>query len=157
MSYGNNITRSCELAFQAYARGIGYTLIQPENILAGLDDEDRVPTPRLVFVCQDAQLDGPQDDAVWDCRLEIQYVSNADKPGNGKQAHYNAAAELFSQFHVGRYALPDAINAAAAANNPPLPFQLQDIQLEGQSTTIEGRTWVSTLTVRAICCGCAVD
>ena len=37
-AYANNITRLCELGFQAYARSIGFGVIPSASILAGFDE-----------------------------------------------------------------------------------------------------------------------
>ena len=150
-TYANNITRLCELAFREYARGLGLTQLSSSSILAGFDDAD-VMTPRLVFNCDSAEPDGPADDATWACQLEVQCVSNADD--RTADQHHDFVSEVFSQMFIGRYeALPNVVNAAAAAANPVIPFQMFDILPAGQAKSIAERRWLSSQVFRVICCG----
>lgn len=150
-TYANNITRLCELAFRAYARGIGLTQLSSSSILAGFDDAD-IMTPRLVFNCDNAEPDGPADDATWACQLEVQCVSNADD--RTADQHHDFASEVFSQFMTGRYeTLPNAINAAAAAANPVVQFQVFDILPGSQAKTMQERRYLSSMVFKVICCG----
>lgn len=145
----NHITRLCELACQAYARDVAYSVIPNASILAHFDDEERMPTPRVVFNCESAELDGHADDAVWACTVEIQCVSNADD--RTKAAHHEFASEVFSQFMIGRYRLPDALTSAALAAG--INFFCQDVLPGGQTTIIQERKWLSSLVLRVICSG----
>lgn len=152
MPHANHIARLCELGCQAYARSVGYTVIDNAFILAGFDDEDRMPTPRVILNCDNAEPDGHADDAVWAVTLEIQAVSNCDDRTKGE--HHEFAGEIFSQFMVGRYALPDMITSAALAAG--INLFVQDILPASQLTVIQERKWVSSLVMRVICCGVGV-
>ena len=147
----NNITRLCELAAKAHAVTSGLTLIANNRIFAGFDDEDKMPAPRVVIACEYAEPDGPGDDATWACTLEIQCVSVCDD--TRAQAHHEFCSEVFSQFMTGRYSLPEAITAAAAAANPVVPFSCFDILPTNQASRIIERHWFSSMFFRVICCG----
>ncbi len=150
MSASNGyITRLCELAFQAYGRSVGLGVIPNASILAGFDDAD-IMTPRLIFNCDNAEPEGNWDEVVWNCQLEIQCVSNCDD--TTKEAHHDFAAEVFSQFMVGRYTLPDLVTAAALANNPPVQFFCQDVLCGSQIKTVSERRWISSLILKVSCC-----
>lgn len=149
MIFANHICRLCELGCQAYARSIAYSVIENAKILCGFDDEDTMPTPRVVLNCDNAEPDGHADDAVWAVTLEIQCVSNCDD--RSKAEHHEFAGEIFSQFMIGRYVVPDAItNAALAAG---VNLFVQDILPTGQLTVIQERKWISSLVMRVVCCG----
>jgi hypothetical protein len=149
-TYSNNICRLCELAAQAYGKRV-YEGIGQASVLAGFDDEDSIPTPRVVFNCDSAEPDGPADDAVWACQLEVQVVSNADD--KTKDEHHDLASEVFSQFFIGRENTCDAINVAAREGNPPVQFFCQDILPGNQAKTIQDRKWISSAFFRVICSG----
>lgn len=149
MPHANHICRLCELACQAYARSVAYSVIANDKILCGFDDEDSMPTPRVILNCDNAEPDGHADDAVWAVTLEVQVISNADDRTKGE--HHEFAGEIFSQFMVGRYRVPDLItNAALAAG---INFFCQDILPASQLTVIQERKWVSSLVFRVVCCG----
>lgn len=146
MSNGN-ITRLCELAFQAYARSVGFGVLSSASMLAGFDDAD-IMTPRLVFNCDSAEPEGNWDELVWNAQLEIQCVSNCDD--TSKERHHAFCNEVFSQFMVGRYTLPDLITAAATAAG--VEFFCQDILAGQQIKTISERRWISSLILKVSCC-----
>ncbi len=152
MSQSNGyITRLCELAFQAYARSIGFGVIPNASILAGFDDleqERKLMTPRLVFNCDTAEPEANFDELVWNAQLEIQCVSNCDD--TSKEEHHDFAAEVFSQFMVGRYTLPDLVTAAAAAAS--VSFFCQDVLYANQIKTVSERRWISSLILKVSCC-----
>lgn len=147
----NNITRLCELAFKEYARGIGMPLITTASIIAGFDDEEHMPTPRVVFACENAEPDGPADDFVWACVLEVQCVANCDD--RSSESQHNLAGQVFSQLALGRYQMPDLVNAAAAAGDAPIPFQCMDIMPTGQASVRRERKYYSSMFFRVICIG----
>ena len=149
-TYANNITRLCELAFQTYGKTV-YQAIGVQSVLAGFDDEEQVPTPRVVFNCDSAEPEGPQDDAVWACVLEVQVVSKCDD--RTKDEHHDLCSEVFSQFFVGRQNTCDFINLAARTASPPVQFFCQDILPGNQTKTIIDRAWVSSALFRVICSG----
>lgn len=149
MSFANHICRLCELGCQAYARSIGYSVIGNDFILAGFDDEETMPTPRVILNCDNAEPDGHADDAVWAVTLEIQCVSNCDDRTKGQ--HHEFSGEIFSQFMIGRYVVPDAITSAALAAG--INLFVQDILPASQLTVIQERKWISSLVMRVICCG----
>ena len=148
--YSNNITRLCELAFQAYAKQIGLANIPVSKIIAGFDDEN-VPGPRLVFNCDNAEPEGPFDDANWSCHLEIQCATNCDD--KSAVQHHAFSSEVFSQFFIGRYTIPDTITAAAASAVPYIPFICWDIMTGRQAKSIHERHWISSLELMVKCCG----
>lgn len=148
MSYANHICRLAELACQAYARSVGLA-IAPGSILCGFDDEDKMPTPRVVLNCDNAEPDGHADDAVWAVTLEIQCVSNCDD--RTKAGHHEFTGEIFSQFMAGRYRVPDMITSAALSSG--VNFFCQDIMPASQLTVIQERKWLSSLVVRVVCSG----
>lgn len=139
----------CELGCQAFARSIAYGVIANANILCGFDDEESMPTPRVILNCDNAEPDGHADDAVWAVTLEVQCVSNADD--RSKSEHHEFAGEVFSQFMTGRYRVPDAITSAALAAG--VNFFCQDILPGSQLTVIQERKWISSLVMRVICSG----
>lgn len=147
-TYAANITRLCELAFQAYGRS-AYTAVDSASVLAGFDDEEQVPTPRAVFNCDSAEPDGPADDFVFACQLEVQVVSQCDD--KTKDEHHDLASEVFSQFAIGRDNTCNEINAAALAAG--IQFFCQDILPAQQAKTIQDRKWISSAFYRVICSG----
>jgi len=149
-TFSNNICRLCELAFQAYGK-TQVENIAPASVLAGFDDEDQVPTPRVVYNCDSAEPDGPPDDAVWACQLEVQVVSNCDD--KTKDEHHDLCSEVFSRYFVGRENTCDAINVAAREANPAVRIFVQDILPGSQAKTIQDRKWVSSAFFRVICSG----
>lgn len=140
----NNITRTCELAAQAYLRTVGLSGLANASILAGFDDGVLV-TPRVVCVSNRAGMDGPADDAVWNCELEIHVVSNADS--RTQEQHHEMATEVFAQFFQGRTATAEALNTAT--DN----FGCQDILPTGQSKEVRDREWRSICVFSVKCCG----
>lgn len=108
-----------------------------------------MPTPRVILNCDNAEPDGHADDSVWAVTLEIQAISNADD--RTKAQHHEFAGEIFSQFMVGRYALPDMITSAALASG--INLFVQDILPASQLTVIQDRKWLSSLVMRVACCG----
>ena len=149
----SSICRLCELGFQAYARSVGFGVIPNASILAGFDDlehERKLMTPRLVFNCDTAEPEANWDDIVWSCQLEVQCVSNCDDTAKGD--HQDFCDEVFSQFKVGRYTLPELITTAAAANNPPVRFFCQDVLYLNEIKTVQERRWISSLILKVSCC-----
>ena len=153
----SSICRLCELGFQAYARSVGFGVIPNASILAGFDDlehERKLMTPRLVFNCDTAEPEANWDDIVWSCQLEVQCVSNCDDTAKGD--HQDFCDEVFSQFKVGRYTLPELITTAAAANNPPVRFFCQDVLYLNEIKTVQERRWISSLILKVSCCSIGV-
>jgi hypothetical protein len=146
MSNGN-ITSLCEMAFQAYGRSIGLGVIDLNSILAGFDDAE-VMTPRVVFNCDTADPEPNFDELVWACRLEIQCVSNCDD--RTKDEHYTFANQVFSQFMIGRYTLPDLVTSAALSVG--VGFFCQDVLIFQQTKAVQDRHWVSSLWFKVSCC-----
>ncbi len=124
--------------------------IAQSSILAGFDEAD-IMTPRLVFNCDSAEPDPPIDDGNWICQLEIQVVSSRDD--RTPDQHHDFASEVFSQFMVGRYTLPDLITTAAAGASPPIPFQVWDILPGSQAKMTQERKMHSSMILRVSCCG----
>ncbi len=144
MSYANNITRLCELAARQYLKSVGISSIIPQSILGGFDDDD-VPTPRVCCTCNQAEPDGPQDEGVWACSLEVKVVSNCDD--KTEDEHHQLAGEVFSTFMAGRTITADALSAAYP------DWDCADIYPTGQTKDIQERRWVSVLTLRVVCSG----
>ena len=92
--------------------------------------------------------EGNFDELVWNCQLEIQCVSNCDD--TTKEEHHSFVAEVFSQFAIGRYTLPDSVTAAAGAAG--VDFFCQDILAGSQIKTISERRWISSLILKVSCC-----
>jgi len=144
MAHANNITRLAELAVQAYLRSCELDGIDPESILAGMDD-GRVVIPRILCNSPEAQPDGHPDDAVWQCRVDIDVINACDT--STENAHHEMAGAVFSQLMAGRTATADAISAIAAG------FQCEDIFPIAQSKKVDDRKWVSTLSLNLKCIG----
>ncbi len=147
MSFANNITRLCEIAARDYLRSAGLTVVQSSSIVAGFDDDSagELPTPRIVCTCNQSEAEGPADDGVWACRLEVRAISNADDVT--EEDHHTFAGEVFSQFMIGRFATAAAITAALSN------FDCQDVWPLAQSKAIEERRWISTFEVKLVCAG----
>ena len=145
MSYANNITRLCEMAARDYLISVALSGIDPNSIFAGFDASENLPTPRLVCTCNAADTEGPEDDAVWACQLQIKAVSNADDVT--EDDHHEFAGEAFAAFMIGRLQTADAISAAATG------FNCQDVLPQSQSKSVEERRWESVFVLKLVCCG----
>lgn len=143
MSYANNITRLAELAARDYLRTC-ISGIASEFIYGGFDD-DQLATPRVVCTCNQADAEGPADEGVWACRMEIRAISNADD--RTEDEHHVFAGEIFSQFMVGRTSTADRITAALS------DFDCQDVLAIGQRKSLEERRWISILEIKMVCAG----
>jgi hypothetical protein len=149
MSYFNNVTRLCELAFRAYARSIGLGNIPYASIIAGFDDTD-IMIPRLIFNADTAEPEGPGDEGNWTIRLEVQVVTSRDDDKVPRR-HHDRAGEVFSQFMAGRYTVPDLINAAAAAEG--INFICWDIMPGQQAKDGKDRHLFSSMLFNVVGCG----
>lgn len=145
MGYANNITRLCEVAFQAYARSIGLARTPSASIFAGFDEETIV-CPRIVFNCDSAEPDGNPDDGNWACQLEVQCTSSRDDTSPNK--HHTFASEVFSQLMVGRYTVPTLVTTAAG--NAGIPFTVDDILPVQQAKATKDREAYSSMMFRVV-------
>lgn len=144
MSFANNITRLVEIAARDYLRTC-ISGIDSASIYGGFDDDRLIATPRVVCTCNQADAEGPADEGVWACRLEIRAISNADD--RTEDEHHLFAGEVFSQLMVGRADTAARITAAL------LDFDCQDILAISQRKSLEERRWVSILEMKLVCSG----
>lgn len=147
MAWAHNITQKVMNASRALLASSSVTGIPASSIYAGIDDEN-LTNPRIICRCQEANiLEEAPFSGNWIARLEIVVRSNADdiEP----DAHFDLAGHAFSVFFTGT----EVTDLSAAIPD----FTVFQIVPRRQTYDLEGRSWVSILTLDVACCGSTIQ
>lgn len=147
---GNNITHLCAKKIAYYLAQQGFDWIDGGSIVptvnrgpAGSDLEAEVsstPLPKILVHCQRASRTAYPGGG-WRCFVDLQVVSNADDTTeDDHDTHASAVFELFMDRDA-------AVNALSLLEG----FACFMLIATEQTTSIDGRSWVSSLMLEVEC------
>jgi hypothetical protein len=147
MPYHNNIAQLVQKALQAYLRTQALSFIESnEQIYTSILDRSAI-TPNVLCKCSKARCVNTQE-GNWKAFVEMELRENADPESDDSTPaddHHEHAGELFSKFATGTV----ETDLSAALDN----FSCFQFIRQEQGWRVDGRLWVSYLTLELDVCG----